>query len=540
MRFCQRSIAPIIMSGEDVTAQGTTVESLLDELRSAYEASEARFRALIENSSDVTAIVGVDGVLNYISGSIVDVLGYAPDELVGAVGFDLVHADDEAQVRELFATLLERPNVSSREFRARHKDGTWRWLEAKGINLVHDPAVQGMVYTVRDVSAQHDLEHRLRQAERLEAVGQLAGGISHDFNNVLLVIRGYTSILKSSIDDPALLADVDEIARAAERAAELTRQLLAFSRRQVLQPSLVDLRDVVGGMESLLRRSIQEDIEIRFDLDYDIAPVLADAGQMEQVILNLVLNARDAMPNGGAIDVAVSPVELSDDANVSPPLPPGSYVGLSVSDAGTGIAADDLPHIFEPFFTTKADGLGTGLGLSTVYGIVAQSGGGMEVMTLPSGGTRMTAFLPAASGEIEAAVPDPIHLRLPAGTETVLLVEDEEPVRELVSRVLEDVGYEVLAAARPSEAQRIVAERRIDLLLTDIVMPEMSGYDLATRVRLAQPQARTLFMSGYAHKALGEASELPEGELLRKPFSPEQLTRAVRAVLDGDLLAEIA
>jgi CheY-like chemotaxis protein len=354
------------------------------------------------------------------------------------------------------------------------------------------------------------------------------------------VIRGYSSILKSSIDDPALLADVDEIAKAAERAADLTRQLLAFSRRQVLQPSLVDLRDVVAGMESLLRRSIQEDIDVRFDLDYDIAPVLADAGQMEQVILNLVLNARDAMPNGGAIDVALSPVELSDDATVSPPLPPGSYVGLSVSDMGTGIAAGDLPHIFEPFFTTKADGLGTGLGLSTVYGIVAQSGGGIEVMTLPSGGTRMTIFLPASSGEIEEASPDPIHLRLPAGTETVLLVEDEDPVRELVSRVLEDVGYEVLAAARPSEAQRIVAERKIDLLLSDIVMPEMSGYDLATRVRLAQPQARTLFMSGYAHKALGEASELPEGELLRKPFSPEQLTRAVRAVLDGDALAEIA
>jgi two-component system cell cycle sensor histidine kinase/response regulator CckA len=531
----------MIVNGEEVTSQGSTVESLLDELRSAYEASEARFRALIENSSDVTAIVDPQGVMTYISGSIVDVLGYTPSELVGQVGFHFVHTDDEAHMRAVFAELQVRSKVTSQRFRARHQDGTWRWLEAKAINLVHDPAVQGMVYTVRDVTAQHDLERRLRQSERLEAVGQLAGGISHDFNNVLLVIRGYTSILKSSIDDEAQLADVEEIARAAERAAELTRQLLAFSRRQLLQPALVDLRDVVTGMESLLRRSIQEDIEFRLDLDHDIAPVLADAGQMEQVILNLVLNARDAMPSGGSIDISVSPVELSDDANVSPPLPPGSYVALGVTDAGTGIALGDLPHIFEPFFTTKADGVGTGLGLSTVYGIVAQSGGGIEVMTLPTGGTRMTVFLPATTGTVESAAVDPILLRLPAGTETVLLVEDEEPVRELVARVLEDVGYEVLAAARPSEAQRIVAERQIDLLLTDIVMPEMSGYDLATRVRLAQPEARTLFMSGYAHKALGEASELPQGELLRKPFSPEQLTRAVRSVLDdGDVLGATA
>jgi len=524
-------------NGEEVTNQGT-VDSLLDELRSAYEASEARFRTLIENSSDITAIVGEDGVLNYISPSIVDVLGFEPSDLIGEVGFDFVHGEDEARMRELFARLQDESNVSSQPFRARHKDGTWRWLEAKGINLMHDPAVQGMVYTVRDVTAQHDLERRLRQGERLEAIGQLAGGISHDFNNVLLVIRGYTSILRAGIEDESLLADVDEIAKAAERAAELTRQLLAFSRRQVLQPSLVDLREVVGGMESLLRRSIQEDIEMRLDIDHDVAPVLADAGQMEQVILNLVLNARDAMPNGGALDVSVAPVELRDDAIVSPPLPSGSYIALSVSDAGQGIDAIDLPHIFEPFFTTKADGVGTGLGLSTVYGIVAQSGGGIEVMTLPSGGTRMTVFLPAAAGAVEEESPEPVLLRLPAGTETVLLVEDEDPVRELVSRVLEDVGYEVLAASRPSEAQRIVAEREIDLLLTDVVMPEMSGYDLATRVRLAQPESRTLFMSGYAHKALGEASELPQGEMLRKPFSPEQLTRAVRAVLDGDGLAE--
>jgi CheY-like chemotaxis protein len=261
---------------------------------------------------------------------------------------------------------------------------------------------------------------------------------------------------------------------------------------------------------------------------------------MEQVLLNLVLNARDAMPEGGAVDVALGSRIVTRDDNVSPPLEPGTYVALSVSDTGTGVDPDALPHIFEPFFTTKSDGLGTGLGLSTVYGIVAQSGGGIEVAALPTGGTRFTILLPAAAGEIEASEVEALPIRLPAGTETVLLVEDEDPVRELVARVLEDVGYRVLSAPRPSEAQRIVASTSIDLLLTDVVMPEMSGYDLATRVRLAQPGVHVLFMSGYAHKALGEASELPEGELLRKPFSPEDLTRAVRAVLDDDLLAEIA
>jgi hypothetical protein len=284
---------------------------------------------------------------------------------------------------------------------------------------------------------------------------------------------------------------------------------------------------------------VSEEIELRLDFAGDLAPVLADPGQMEQVLLNLVLNARDAMPDAGTIDVALSKAILAPGADVSPPLEAGSYVALSVSDTGTGIGPDTLPHIFEPFFTTKHDGLGTGLGLSTVYGIVAQSGGGIQVTPLPAGGTRFTIFLPAAAGEAKDGEADAVALRLPSGHETVLLVEDEEPVRELVARVLEDVGYEVLRAARPSEAQRIVASSPIDLLLTDVVMPEMSGYDLATRVRLAQPTARVLFMSGYAHKALGEVSELPQGELLRKPFSPEDLTRAVRAVLDGEPIAEL-
>jgi CheY-like chemotaxis protein len=301
-----------------------------------------------------------------------------------------------------------------------------------------------------------------------------------------------------------------------------------------MQPTLVELGEILRGMEKLLQRSIREDVEMRLEVPRAPMRVLADAGQMEQVLLNLVVNARDAMPDGGSLVLRLDRVQVEESDRISPALAPGDYVALSVRDTGTGIAAADLPRIFEPFFTTKTDGLGTGLGLSTVYGIVAQSGGGIEVRSEAGAGTTFVVYLPAADDHADEVEDDPVAQRLPAGSETVLLVEDEEPVRELVRRVLEDAGYRVLAASRPSEAQRLAAGSEVDLLLTDVVMPEMSGYELATRVRLARPTARTLFMSGYAHSVLGESNELPEGELLRKPFSPEQLTAAVRAVLDGE------
>jgi two-component system, cell cycle sensor histidine kinase and response regulator CckA len=503
-------------------------------LRSAFVASESRFRAVIEHSADVTVICDRECRLLWVSASSEAISGYTAEELVGSVGFDFVHPDDEPAVRAfLGATTSTKAPQRTEPFRARQKDGSWRVLEMTGVNLLDDPAVRGVVLAIRDLTVQHELQVRLRQSERLEAVGQLAGGIAHDFNNVLLVIRGYTSVLRSAIDDPQLRADVEEVAKAAERAAELTRQLLAFSRRQVMLPTLLDLRDVVVEMQELLTRSIPENIELHVDVRHSVPMVLADRSQMEQVLLNLVVNARDAMPDGGRIDVGVAPALLHRTANVSPPLPAGDYVALSVGDTGDGIGEEDMARIFEPFFTTKATGVGTGLGLSTAYGIVVQSGGAIEVTALPSGGTRMTVLLPASQEAADEEEGEPVAMRVPAGSETILLVEDEDAVRDLVRRVLEDAGYRVLAAARPSEAQRLASAHEVDLLLTDVVMPEMSGYDLSTRVRLAQPKARTLFMSGYAHKALGEAAELPQGELLRKPFSPEDLTAAVRAVLDG-------
>ena len=509
------------------------------ELVAALQGSEARFRALIENSIDVTAIIDADLRVQYVSPSVARVLGYGPDELTGKTFLDFVHREDAPVISRLFTRAANEPGLmETDEFRARHKDGSWRVMDAVGLNLLHDPAVGGMVITARDITARRALEVRLGQSERLEAIGQLAGGVAHDFNNVLLVIRGYSSVLRSSLRDPQQIADVDEIASAAERAADLTRQLLAFGRRQVLDPRMLSLAEVVEDMQKLLRRMMPANIAIEVEVAEDVPPVVADPTQLESVLVNLAFNARDALSDGGVITLSIAERTVTGAADgIAPPLAPGHYLALSVSDDGPGVPEDVLPHIFEPFFTTKPDGIGTGLGLSTVYGIVAQSGGGMEVSAPQSGGARFTIYLPAATGPLEgSAGADAGGNSLAGGTETILLVEDEAPVRELVRRVLEDVGYVVLAAGLPSEAERLLDETaEVDLLLTDIVMPEMSGYDLALRVSARRPDMRLLFISGYAPRA-----QPVKGPLLKKPFAPEQLARAVRAALDDNGRVEIA
>jgi len=508
--------------------------------RAADVAGEARFTALFENAADITSIVSAEGTILEVSHSVERLGGFKAAELVGRAIYDFARPEEEGALRRFVAEAARRVGATrGLPFHARDARGDWHALEPVAVNLLADPAIGGLVITCRDASARLQLEARVRQMERLEAVGQLAGGIAHDFNNVLLVIRGYTSIVRSALEGSELVADLDEIAKASDRAADLTQQLLAFARRQVLRPSVLDLGEVVSDLESLLRSSVRENVELDIELGQDGCGVLADSTQLDQVLMNLVVNARDAMPDGGRIVVSVAPAVLDDDADVSPPVAPGRYVALTVTDTGSGIDAACLPYIFEPFFTTKGEGVGTGLGLSTVHGIVGQSGGGIEVGSRPGGGTRMTVYLPAADGADRpdddiGAQPG----RLPIGTETILLVEDEEAVRELVQRVLEGGGYHVLTAARPSDAQRLAIDKCVHLLLTDVVMPEMSGYDLAVRIRLAHPTVQTLFISGYAHSALAETAEPPPGELLRKPFSPDQLMRAVRAVLDGEALVD--
>jgi two-component system, cell cycle sensor histidine kinase and response regulator CckA len=494
--------------------------------------NEARFRALIESSDDVTAIVDAELRVLYVSPSVRRILGYAPDDVVGSASLGFVHPEDAHVVAELFE------DATARELRVFHADGSLRIMDAVGRNMLDDPAVRGLVVTARDVTARRALEDRLREVARLQAVAELAGGVAHDFNNILLVIRGYSSVLRSALDDPQVVADVDEIASAADRAAELTRRLLAFGRRQVLQPQLLDLVEVVSGIEELLRRTLPPGIELALDLPDGGVEAVADRAQLEESIFNLVSNARDAMPSGGTLTLAIRELAATGaEQGIAPPLAPGAYAAVTVADTGTGIAPDVLPRIFEPFFTTKQNGIGTGLGLSTVYGVAAQTGGGVGVAARDPG-TAFTLYLPAAGVTIEdERWREAGGESLPGGTETILLVEDEEPVRELVRRVLEGAGYAVLAASLPSEAERLLDEApSVDLLLTDVVMPEMSGYDLAARVRERRPDVRRLFISGYAPSPAGARA----GRLLKKPFAPEQLARAVRAVLDDDGRREIA
>jgi PAS domain S-box-containing protein len=389
-----------------------------------------------------------------------------------------------------------------------------------------DGSVTGTMEILSDVGDRKRLEEELRQAQRMEALGRLAGGIAHDFNNILLAIKSEAWLLKESIgsvEDER--RGVDSLERAAERAATLTRQLLAFSRRQVLQPRLLDLNDTVGSMEELLRRLIGEDVELETVLDPDLPAVRADPGQMEQVIVNLVVNARDAMPDGGRVTIETVSLERS-----------LGHVVLSVSDTGIGITHEDREHIFEPFFTTKGSGKGTGLGLATVHGIVRQSGGRIEVASEPGHGSTFSLYLPCTERAVEPAR-EAAHAHVAPGTGTVLLVEDEAIVREPLRQILEQQGYRVLQAGDGEEALRVAARHAgpVDLLLTDVVMPVLGGPELAERLLDERPDVKVVFMSGYADRAADvlAAAEAAGHSFLQKPFAPDSLARTLAQALEG-------
>jgi NO-binding membrane sensor protein with MHYT domain/CheY-like chemotaxis protein len=379
-------------------------------------------------------------------------------------------------------------------------------------------------------------EERRREAQKLEAIGQLAGGIAHDFNNILTAINNYAAFVAASLpSDAPEQADLAGIREAADRAAALTAQLLAFGRRQIVQPVVLDLREVLGEAGRLLRRLIGENIKVEVEAAPLLGPVLADRAQLIQVVLNLAINARDAMANGGTLTIEAREVRLSDDyARIHLGVDPGRYVELAVTDTGHGMTPDVKARIFEPFFTTKPRGVGTGLGLSTVFGIVKQSGGHIYVYSEPSRGTTVKVYLPRASGAPAAADPRQ-ELRPEPGRETVLVVEDDASIRGLVERVLERRGYTVLAAASPHEAVALAGEhhRPIDLLLTDVMLPEMSGPDLARIITASQPGLPVIYMSGYTDTTVRGGQLDPGATFLPKPFGPEFLLRKIREVLDA-------
>ena len=500
--------------------------------------SEERFRALIEKASDMIALLDRDAKLRFWSPSSTEVLGWAAEEVLGRSLFDYVHEDDRQAVLSVFSTALAKPGMTAGvSTRFRHKNGSWRLVEAVGRNLVEDPAVQGVVVNSRDVTDQRRLEEQYQQSQKLESIGRLAGGVAHDFNNMLTIILSYTEEMKAEIaaGKPVELEEVEAIHDAGRRAGGLTRQLLAFARRQVIRPVVLDLNALVRGCEKLLRRVLGEDIELRTNLQEDLWHVHCDPGQLDQVIMNLAVNGRDAMPNRGTLVIQTRNVVVDEArARGHSWLRIGSYASLVVKDSGMGMTAEVRANLFEPFFTTKPQGKGTGLGLATVYGIVKQSGGFILAESAPGEGATFEILLPRAEGEIAKAPSTPV-VRATRGTETVLVVDDNAGVREVTARILKGAGYQVRVAATPSEGLEIADrdEYRPDLLVADVVLPEMSGRDLATKLSEGNRALRVLYISGHTDDVLSRVGVLDSDiEFLAKPFTAAALLSRVREVLD--------
>jgi PAS domain S-box-containing protein len=479
------------------------------------------------------------GQFTLVNQAVADAYGSTVEDLLGKTDADFnSNAEEVRQFRaddlEVLDTLREKVIA---EEPITDAAGRVRWLQTIKRPLISADGTAGQILGVAtDISMRRELEDQLRQAQKIEAIGLLAGGIAHDFNNLLTVILGFTEVMLMRLrkDDPAR-QDAEEILKASDRAAALTRQLLAFGRKQVLDPKVLDLREVVCNVERLLRRVIGEHIELETAHDEGLGCVKADPSQVEQVIMNLAVNARDAMPGGGRLVIGTANVELERASREHPGLAPGRYVLLTVADNGPGMDQATKERIFEPFFTTKEMGKGTGLGLSTVHGIVKQSGGGIEVSSEPGRGTTFRIYLPRVEQAPETARRPGIADGAATGTETVLIVEDEPVVRSLARYVLEERGYRILEAADGDEALHLcrTSPGSIDLVISDVIMPRLSGPDLFRKLADVRPGLTVLYMSGYAETGIVRDGILAPGTLfIPKPFSPAALAAKVREALD--------
>ena len=509
-------------------------------LEGALRRSEERLRAVMDVAPVAIIRVDRDYHVQFWNPAAERIFGWTADEVLGRP-YPLGDASHHEEAKALFDRAFDGHTHEAVEICRIRKDGTPVHIRMWNATIRDDSGeVIGLVGVLADVTEQRALEQRLLQSQKLEAVGQLAGGIAHDFNNVLTAVRGHAELLlEGTPADGAGRQDLEEIRRNADRATRLTRQLLAFSRQQVLQPRVVDLGVVVGGMESMLRRLIGEHIRLELSIQEGLGRVEADPTQIEQVVLNLAVNARDAMGDGGRLLLRLENTELTDEDARSFPYQvlAGRYVRLMVSDTGHGMDEDTRGRVFEPFFTTKGLSHGTGLGLATVFGIVKQSGGYIWVHSEPRRGSDFEILLPRVEKALpRVAGPRAAEVDGTGGSETVLLVEDDEAVRRLARRVLQRSGYHVLEAAHPAEALRAVVPRHqgpIHLLVTDVVMPEMDGHQLAEHVAALYPGIGTIFMSGYTEDEVVRRGIVTGSSIfLQKPFGPRDLTRSVREMLD--------
>ncbi len=512
-------------------------ELALSASQEALRNSEERFRSLVQNSTDIITVLDGEGIILYESPSIRPILGYEPDELVGKSVISYLHPDEQLAISGLLREQAGTSNtVRLVEARFRHKDGSWRTLECVGNNLLDHPDVGGIVINSRDITERKHLEQQLQQSQKMEAVGRLAGGIAHDFNNLLTVINGQAEVqLQRAAPGSSAHRAASEIHQAGTRAAALVKQLLAFSRRQMLCPSVLDLNSVMVDIGKMLPRLIGEDIDLVMLLDPTVPRVKVDPVQIEQIVMNLAVNARDAMPHGGKLIIETGSATLDEAfCQQHAGARQGKFAVVSVSDNGQGMDTRTQAHIFEPFFTTKG-GQGTGLGLATVYGIVKQSDGYIQVESAVGRGASFRIYLPAVEEQAQPQVKAQEQMAIPCGQETILLAEDEGPVRMMLQEFLESHGYTGLHAADGLEALGICEQysEPIHLLLTDMVMPRMGGRELADRVAEVRPELPILYISGYTEDAtVREGTGGRRPFFLNKPFTLQALSVKVREVLD--------
>ncbi|MBI4241191.1 MAG: response regulator [Candidatus Rokubacteria bacterium] len=548
--FSDRPVKPADRLLEIIAVVGTQLGRVVERKRAerVHAALEQRYRLLAENAVDVIWTADMNLRLTYVSPSVTRLRGYSVEEAMAQTLEErLTPASLETAMRTIgevmpaIARISQpgRPPSLTLELEMRCKDGSTVWTESK-MTLIFDEAGRPVeiLGVTRNTTERKKLEERLRQVQKMEAIGRLAGGIAHDFNNLATVLKGRSQLLLRRLRpaDP-LRRDVQLMDETADRAAALTQQLLAFSRKQVLQPKVLDLNAVVANMDTLLRRLIGEDIDLVTVPGPGLGRVKADPSQLEQVIVNLAVNARDATPRGGRLTIETANVELDETyARRHVGVVPGPYVMLAVSDTGIGMDAETQSRIFEPFFTTKELGEGTGLGLATVYGIVNQSGGSIWVYSEPGQGATFKIYLPRVEEAADSIGSDKAQNAVPRGAETILIVEDNAAVRDVARDILRDHGYTVLEARHGDDALRICERHAgpIHLMVTDTVMPQMSGRELAERLTVVRPETKVLYVSGYTDNAIVHNGMLNAGvAFLQKPFTPDALARKVREVLDA-------